>query len=120
MLLFPIETTVKIVSKEGKPDRKPYHLYGFRNDEKSIQNNQSIKKTQVCSCIVLCRKAKSKVETSSEKSQDYTQKPQRNFTFMNSILGKMLCLPERRKNYRRKTQPGLCNIKEDGCWSKYL
>jgi hypothetical protein len=24
MLLFPIETTVRIVSKEGKPDRKPY------------------------------------------------------------------------------------------------
>ncbi len=64
MHLFPIE--IRIASKEGKPDTKPYHLYeGFRNDEKSIQNNQSIKKTQVCSCIVLCRKAKSEVETSS-------------------------------------------------------
>jgi hypothetical protein len=29
--LFPIETTVRNAWKGGKPDRKPYHPYGFRN-----------------------------------------------------------------------------------------
>ncbi len=46
-----------------------------------------MKKTQVCSIIAFCRKTK-KIDgrnLKSEKSQDYSQKPQRNFTFMNSI-----------------------------------
>ena len=41
-----------------KHDRKPLWFQKF------IQNNQSMKKTQVCSCIAPCRKAKTKVETS--------------------------------------------------------
>jgi hypothetical protein len=36
--------------KEGKPDRKPFYLYGFRNPYKTI--NQSMKKTQVCSMFM--------------------------------------------------------------------
>ncbi len=40
MHLFPIITKNRISSKEGKPDRKPYHPYGFRNDEQ-IHTEQS-------------------------------------------------------------------------------
>jgi hypothetical protein len=29
--LFPIETIIRNASKGGKPDRKPYHPYCFRN-----------------------------------------------------------------------------------------
>jgi hypothetical protein len=48
--------------KGGKPYRKPYPLsYGLRNPYKNL---------------------------TSENSQDYAQKPQRNCTFMNSASGK--------------------------------
>ncbi len=51
--------TVK--EKGGQPDRKPYPLpYGLRNPYRNLK---------------------------SENSQDYAQKPQRNFTFMNSASG---------------------------------
>ncbi len=47
--------------KGGKPDRKPYPLpYGLRNLYRNLK---------------------------SENSQDYAQKPQRDFTFMNSASG---------------------------------
>ncbi len=43
--------------------------------QKSIQNNQLKKKTQVCSWIAFCKKAQMKVRhLKSEKSQDYAQK----------------------------------------------
>jgi hypothetical protein len=41
MHFFPIETTIRNAPKGGKPDRKPYHSYGFRNPEKT--NNELIK-----------------------------------------------------------------------------
>ncbi len=42
--LFSLETIIRNTSKGGKPNRKPYHPYGFRN-----QKNQSMKETQFCS-----------------------------------------------------------------------
>jgi hypothetical protein len=51
--------TVK--DKGGKPDRKPHPLpYGLRNPYRNLK---------------------------SENSQDYAQKPQRNYTLMNSASG---------------------------------
>jgi hypothetical protein len=49
---------LSVKEKEGNPDRKPYPLsYGLRNPYRNLK---------------------------SENSQDYAQKPQRDFTFMNS------------------------------------
>jgi hypothetical protein len=59
---FPIETLIRNAAKGGKPDRKPYHPYGFINQKQSMQ------KTQVCSWrafIHFIEKLKTKVETSS-------------------------------------------------------
>jgi hypothetical protein len=36
MHLFPIEITIRNASKRGKPDRKPYHPYGFKKPYKII------------------------------------------------------------------------------------
>ncbi len=53
--------------------------------QKSIRNNESMKKTQVCSWIAFCRKPKPMVETSSLRNiKIMSKKPQQNFTFMNS------------------------------------
>ncbi len=50
-----------VQEKGGKPDRKPYPLpYGLRNPYENLK---------------------------SENSQDYAQKPQWNYTFMNSASG---------------------------------
>jgi hypothetical protein len=46
--------------KEEKPDRKLYYSF-----QKSIQNNQPMKKTQVCSELEFCKNTKTNVETSS-------------------------------------------------------
>ncbi len=54
-------TVYTVNEKRGKPNRKPYPLpYGLRNPYKNLK---------------------------SENSLDYTQKPQRNCTFMKSALG---------------------------------
>ncbi len=56
---FPIETTIRNASKVGKPGRKPYHPYSFRNLTKKLisEENSSL------FIIAFCRKAKTKVET---------------------------------------------------------
>jgi len=36
MHLFPIETKIRNASKGGKPGRKPYHPYNFRNLDKKV------------------------------------------------------------------------------------
>jgi hypothetical protein len=57
---FPIETTIRNAPRVGKSDRKPYHHYGFRNPYRTInQENSSVFMNNIC------RKAKTKVETSS-------------------------------------------------------
>jgi hypothetical protein len=32
----PTKATIRNASKEGKPDKKPYHPYGFRNPYKTM------------------------------------------------------------------------------------
>ncbi len=73
---FPQRKTIRKAPKGGKPDRKPYDPYIWF--QKSIQKNQPIMSTVAC-----CRKATTKVETSSLRNL----KPQRNCTFVNSISG---------------------------------
>ncbi len=58
MHLFTIETTLRTASIGGKPDRKPYHRSGFRNQYKTINHERILKfvqekhfvqaKTKVC------------------------------------------------------------------------
>jgi hypothetical protein len=54
--------SASVKEKGGKPDRKPHPLpYSLRNPYRNLK---------------------------SKNDQDYAQKHQRNFTFMNSALGK--------------------------------
>jgi hypothetical protein len=46
-IFLPIETKIRDTLKGRKPGRKPYHPYGWF--QKAIQDNQSMKKSQVCS-----------------------------------------------------------------------
>jgi hypothetical protein len=72
----PKETKNINASNGGKPARKPYYLYGFRNPSKTI--NQKRKHMFFHSFSSEGR------NLHPEKSQDYASKPQRKGTFMNS------------------------------------
>jgi hypothetical protein len=62
--LCTVQLLYTVREKGGNPDRKPYPLpYSLRNPYRNLK---------------------------SENSQDYAQKPQQNFTFMNSASGKAL------------------------------
>ncbi len=66
--IFPIETIIRNALKGGKPNRKPYHPYGFRNVNKTTNQRWKLKFVH-------------------EKHFEKDQKPQRNCTFMSSISG---------------------------------
>ncbi len=70
-----IKTTIRNAPKGGKPDRNPYHHYGFRSPHKIINQWRKLKFVHETTFMV----------KTWEKSQDYAQKPQRNCTSTNSI-----------------------------------
>ncbi len=78
--IFPHEKIIRNAFKRGKPVRKPYHPYCFRNlTNKSINEEDS---SFFMNSIVQHGINEAKVETSSLRN---LKKPQRNYTFMNPI-----------------------------------
>jgi|LakMenEpi03Aug12_release.lakeMendotaPanAssembly.Ray.scaffolds.fasta_scaffold1068580_1 hypothetical protein len=74
------------VNKAKKPDRNSYFPCGFRNQYKTINRRRKLKFVW----IAFCGKEKNEERNrTTERSQDYVQKPQRKCTFMNSIAGQI-------------------------------
>jgi hypothetical protein len=81
------EPAIRNESNGGKSARKPYHPYGFKNPyptkQSFIEENSSLFMNSV-----LYKDKNEGRNIKTDKSQDYSQEPQRNYyyTFMNSIL----------------------------------